>query len=233
LHSWNIGQGHSLLVGPERATELEVYPHTQTVRVTTSTARIELFRQTSPTITPEGVVFAQEHTTQALRLRLAPSGEVDLAITLKTPQNVIERPPMPVRGGGGIQEPFSEETGGDDDLVTAATPSEQGTPPTEDHPEKQQRITIAGRVGKAPHLRTTKSGRVVASFPVAVHNEDGTTTWRTVVVFDARAKKLSETVASGQSIEVIGYLHERETKTKGGKPKTVHEVYAAVVKNRT
>jgi hypothetical protein len=233
VHDVAFGDGYALALGQPPATHIEIFPKSQTVRVTTSAARVELFCQAPPTTSAASVVFTQEHAAQTLRLTLAPSGEVDLAITPATPQNATESPTMPTDTGVDRQEPFREETGGGDNFMPIATLSEQGTPSTEDSPEKQQRITIAGRVGKAPHLRTTNSGRVVASFPVAVHNDDGTTTWHTVVAFDARAKKLQETVASGQSIEVIGYLHEREAKTKGGNSKMVQEVYAAVVKSRT
>jgi hypothetical protein len=235
-HDVAFGQGYSLSVGEHRATQIEVFPNSQTVRVTTQAARIELFRQAPPTRTTEGVIFSQDHKHQSLSLTLSPTGEVSLTLTPAASSDAVERSVTVTVPAESIIEPFIGKqplsghpvSFGDhsEHPMEAAADQEQMTE------EKQQRITLTGRVGRTPHLRMTKSGKTIATFPVAVHEEDGSTTWHQVVAFDERAKKLHEILAKGQSVQVIGYLHEREAKTKGRQPKIVQEVYAAVVKQR-
>jgi hypothetical protein len=231
-----FGEGYSYHVGEQHVTCVEIFPQAQTVRLTTHAARIELFRQGPPTLTQEGVIFSQEYEQQSLHLTLSSTGEVSLALTLAPSSNAVEQSVITMASFEGIKEPLT----GEQPLSGHSAPftghlEQQSTAPVDQEQtadEKQQRITLTGRVGKVPHLRTTKGGKTIATFPVAVHQEDGSTTWHTVVAFDERAQKLHETLTKGQSVQVIGYLHEREAKTKGGQPKIVQEVYAAVVKQR-
>jgi hypothetical protein len=111
--------------------------------------------------------------------------------------------------------------------------------PTSEAPEettevKQDRLTVNGRVGAAPRFRTTRNGTLIAQFPVAVHEENGETSWHRVVVFNDRARKLQgpRPLEKGQSVEVIGYKHVREQQTREGETKVIEEVYATLVKPR-
>lgn len=98
--------------------------------------------------------------------------------------------------------------------------------------EAQQRLTITGRLGRNPHFRTTRNGALIASFPVAVLEDDGSTTWHRVIAFRERAEKLHDALQSGDRVEVIGYLHQRERQTRDGLSRTVEELYVAVIKPR-
>lgn len=99
--------------------------------------------------------------------------------------------------------------------------------------EQQPRLTILGRVGRTPRFRETRKGTKIASFPVAVPEDDGSTTWRKVTVFNERAEELAGMgVDTGDRVEVIGYLHERQRRRRDGTPYISEELYAAVIKLR-
>jgi single-stranded DNA-binding protein len=124
--------------------------------------------------------------------------------------------------------------------VGATTPAagESGVDRSAQQPEtKEERVELTGRLGKTPTFRTTTKGTRVGKFPLAVHLEDGSTTWHTVLAFAARAQKLEQRVTAGElpkgrEVDVIGYAHTREQQGKNGKTRIVREIYAAAVKGR-
>ena len=88
-----------------------------------------------------------------------------------------------------------------------------------------------------PAFRTTTTGSLVGRFPLAVHSEDGHTTWHTVLAFGQRAEQLQQRVTSGEltqgrEVDVVGYLHVNERPGKDGELRQVQEVYAVAVKKR-
>lgn len=122
--------------------------------------------------------------------------------------------------GAGKSEPTPEEAQIPDD-------SKQKT----ESPE-QERLTLFGRVGATPSFRTTPKGKLVARFPLAVHGEENRTSWHTVLAFGDRAEKLRDALKKGQAVEIVGYRHTRESRTRDGQPKVVEEIYAVAVKTR-
>ena len=98
----------------------------------------------------------------------------------------------------------------------------------------RERLTLAGRVGAAPTVRTTPKGTLVARFPLGVHEDSGATTWHTIIAFNQRAEQVRTSVKRGDAVEVIGYRHTRilPARQEGRPPKEVVEVYATVVKPR-
>ena len=82
---------------------------------------------------------------------------------------------------------------------------------TGDTPEQRgrERLTLSGRVGAAPTLRTTPKGTLVARFPLGVHEDSGATTWHTILAFNQRAEQVRTSVKKGDAVEVIGYRHTR------------------------
>jgi single-stranded DNA-binding protein len=98
--------------------------------------------------------------------------------------------------------------------------------------EKQERVTIRGRVGKAPRFRTTQKGRLVAQFQLAERDENDQTTWHNIVASDQRAEKVQTDVKSGMPLEVIGYVHEEERQKQDGSQRMDRKVYAVVVKTK-
>ena len=74
-------------------------------------------------------------------------------------------------------------------------------------------ITILGRIGRDPEMRTTASGTQVLSFPVAdskkVRGEEKTT-WYECSIFGNRAQSLQQYIRKGDQISVSG-SHELQT----------------------
>jgi Single-strand binding protein family len=86
--------------------------------------------------------------------------------------------------------------------------------------------------GLSPTFHTTAKGTLIASFPIAVHLEDGSTTWHKIAAFNDKARKLQEQVAQGQvvtgkEVAVAGYVHYREKPSKKGKTTRVPEIWTA------
>lgn len=70
-------------------------------------------------------------------------------------------------------------------------------------------ITILGRVGREPEMRTTANGTQVVSFPVADSKKVKgveTTTWFDCAVFGARGATLQQYVQKGDQIMVTGEM---------------------------
>ena len=70
-------------------------------------------------------------------------------------------------------------------------------------------ITILGRVGREPEMRTTAGGTPVISFPVADSKKVKgveTTTWFDCAVFGARGETLQQYVQKGDQIVVTGEM---------------------------
>lgn len=95
---------------------------------------------------------------------------------------------------------------------------------------KEERLTLRGRAGTEPTFRTTRNGTPIVRFPLAVRDEAGETTWHTIVAFGERAERLRGVLHRGEIVEVVGYMHERSARTRGGQPRVVRELYAAVVR---
>lgn len=154
----------------------------------------------------------------------APTGPEDV------PDRIVMAPDTqtPVSGDSGRAEvPVQVPSDTDESPAVAST-----QPTTETGTEKPPRLNLSGRLGRTPSFRTTRNGTLIASFPLAVRDEAGQTTWHTVLAFGDRAEKLRETLAKGQHVEVIGYLHQRERTTRSGETRMIDEVYATVVKPR-
>jgi Single-strand binding protein family len=127
------------------------------------------------------------------------------------------------------QEEVPSRSGRDESLDARTSPPAENQKEQKDEP--QPRVTLFGRLGYAPRFRTTPKGTLVASFAVAMH-EENRTTWHNVRLFGEKAAKLQEKgYAKGDELEVIGYLHTRErTNSKTGETTPVEEIYAAVVR---
>lgn len=114
----------------------------------------------------------------------------------------------------------------------AAQPQDASQPETAPSAERQ-RVTLAGRLGQAPTIRTTPKGTLVARFPLDVKDEAdlAKTTWHTILAFQKRAEQARDHLKKGDPVEVIGYRHHREIPGRDG-PRTIDEIYATVIKLR-
>lgn len=235
-------------------TSVELFAGASVARITTPDTQLTLRRIEPPDVQAGQIVFQRASADERYRrAELSPSGEVSL-ITGKS-----ERPGSPtdkVANAGASVERNAREAeleqavrmlrdaldgcGGDDPSCPDCGPArafaeEVLKRPAEqaDQPKpEQERLTIRGRIGAALNFRVTPNGVPIARFPVAVHREDGGTTWETVVVFGEKAERLRGALQKGQTVEVVGYAHDREVRKRDGSVKTVHEIYAAVVRTR-
>ncbi|TAK28806.1 MAG: single-stranded DNA-binding protein [Chloroflexota bacterium] len=200
-----FGDGLRFVVDQEKGKTLELYPQAGVARVSTRDARIELHRVDPPLVSSEGIMFDGQREGEAVRLSVTPRGEIALLIAPLT---------------------------GEVDNVPEETPGPE-KPPEQAESRERERLMLAGRVGATPAYRTTPKGLLVARFPLAVHHhEEQKTSWHTVLAFGERAKKLQDNLKKGDAIEVIGYLHTRQMRTREGKNRMVQEIYAVVVKTR-
>ncbi|MEU1286697.1 single-stranded DNA-binding protein [Kitasatospora sp. NPDC005856] len=118
-----------------------------------------------------------------------------------------------------------------------APPKQQDGQTHEAAEAEPERVKLTGRIGRTPTTRETAGGKLVAKFPLALHNEDGTTTWRDVLAFNERAAALAKRVEAGElkkgsEIDVVGYPHERQYTGRDGTPKTAQEIYSVAITKR-
>lgn len=77
-------------------------------------------------------------------------------------------------------------------------------------------ITILGRIGREPELKTTQGGTTILSFPVADSKKikgEEKTTWYDCAIFGQRATALQPYIRKGEQIYVVGE-HELQTWNK-------------------
>lgn len=97
--------------------------------------------------------------------------------------------------------------------------------------EVEGRVSLWGRLGTDPRFNNNPDGGLVARFPLAVpvEGQPRNANWVDVVAFKKTAQKLQQTgIGKGRGVEIIGYWHEKTTKS--GKSKPGKELYAAVIK---
>ena len=224
-----FGIGHSYTLGQHKGIQLELYPEARVVRVTSSDARLELYRQNPPSLSPDRLVFSQQQHDHMLTLTVRSSGEVTLTLN-----DVSESPQRPSSLPNSVVPNVKTSETIEDNSRALQTheevPSPSSPKPVQDE-KKQERLTLRGRVGTAVRSRKTSKGTLVAAFPLAIHNdEEETTTWIDVVAFNDRAKKILD-LKRGQVVEVVGYLHSTEQPNREGKTAAVKkQIYSVVVK---
>lgn len=93
-------------------------------------------------------------------------------------------------------------------------------------------VAIMGRMAADAQLRTTQSGKNVASFRVAVDrgrkdaNGQNQTDWLDVVAWDKTADFVSHYFPKGSMIAVTGRLQSRNYQDKNGNNRTAIEIVA-------
>lgn len=144
----------------------------------------------------------------------------------------VASPPPSVAGGAELGLKSTTATQAAVASESTPAPEPKATPASPDG-ERGERVSLAGRVGAAPTLRTTRGGVLVAKFPLGVHEDTGATSWHTILAFKQRAEQVRDHIKRGDAVEVIGYRHTRHLPSKGGRPgKAVAEVNATVIKLR-
>jgi Single-strand binding protein family len=232
-HDVAHGVGQALELGEQR-TLLEVYPDAAVARVTTDSARVEVFRVPGYTVDEDRarVVFEHGPDNNRSRLIVRSDGRVALIPILQA-----DRQPLPTAssdvsvpiGTGVVDADTSQEPAN-----PSATSSEPQRPtPATDRTESDEVpvVTMQGRLGRDPWFRGGDSP--LAGFPLAINGPEDKTTWHKVVVFDNTAETLQEQVRrgdvrKGRLVDVTGRTVVREEQTTRG-PKSVTEFHATEV----
>jgi hypothetical protein len=214
----------------EGKVALDVFPDDAFIAVHTPDVRIQWFRAEPPLVKDDGdtsgVLF--QNPEDGSTLSVTKHGEVifmSAGHLINTPeaweQAAITQggppahPPAPPESPGAIgkDKPAARElpdTGpGDDPNVEPGASRPQAN-------EKDERVDLHGRVGKAPIFRTTSGGTDILQFPLAVHVGEETK-WETVLLFNERARKLRDSLDKGQQVQVIGYRGENVRKVQNAK----------------
>ena len=92
-------------------------------------------------------------------------------------------------------------------------------------------VTLLGRVGADPDLRSTKSGTAVVQLRLATDrytkpNETTETDWHSVVVWSKTAEAVARYVAKGDRVHVTGRLLQQSWQTDSGERRSRTEVHA-------
>ena len=92
-------------------------------------------------------------------------------------------------------------------------------------------VTLLGRVGADPELRSTKSGTAVVQLRLATDrysksNETTETDWHSVVVWGKTAEAVARYVAKGDRVHVTGRLQQHSWQTDSGERRSRTEVHA-------
>lgn len=235
-----LGEGHVLHLGAEGQIALELYPQAGVVRLWAQDTFVELTAQDGPHLRNRGVIFTAHaspdtRSGEMRRLIVTDQGDALLSLTPTLASEALQRPETNRHPADRVFPQSVGETPVSDHPAAPQMPPKTPSAHPQDKVQGKEmppRLRLAGRVGKAPVMRTTRNGVLIARFPLAVHEEDGSTSWHQIVAFSEKAEKARDSLAKGQVVEVIGYLHEREQKTQGGKTKRVQELYAAVIKPR-
>lgn len=88
-------------------------------------------------------------------------------------------------------------------------------------------VSLIGRLGKDPEVRTTGSGKTVANFTLAVDFGFGdrkTTSWIPVQVWEKTAEIAQKYLAKGSQVAVTGRLQQRSWEDRDGNTRSVLEV---------
>jgi single-strand DNA-binding protein len=202
---------------------------------------IAVGNETSLTLFPqdEALEYRQETPEHTIFLRASKGGELAFSFT-PTPPVAVSQEPSPIPPENYLPE--TVPVGGEEAMLPEpAHPTvlaQQADTPTSRKDraavargatagkETKERMVITGRVGRLPTVRQIKTG-LMAKFPVAEHQQDGSTTWHTIVAFGKTAEALRDSLTKGQLITVAGYPHQREITGKSGQTRTVTELYMA------
>jgi len=92
-------------------------------------------------------------------------------------------------------------------------------------------VTVAGRLGKDPELKSTQTGLSVCNFSVATNRKwkkDGVdneeTEWHNIVAFGKTAETIAQYLTKGREIYVEGRLHTNKWETKEGEKRYTTQI---------
>ena len=90
-------------------------------------------------------------------------------------------------------------------------------------------MTVVGRLGKDPVFRTTKGGKEVANFSVAVDSSNGVT-WYQIAAWNKLAVVCAKYLSKGRLIQIEGFMTEQKWISKDGEERVSERLFANWVK---
>lgn len=224
-HDPDFGEGVSFPIGQESDSDgtLVVYPEAGVVDYYMPDVGLTLKDVAPPDVFDNGILFTRESETHDQSLAISSEGRVVFVSDRKSPAPLATAPAQkaPLPANDEIQE-----------RIAAYQPPEEfsNTKPqaiTKAETKKAERVEIPGRVGRDPRTHETKTGTLIAKFPLAEHpdGDETQTIWHTIVSFRDQAAFVRDNVHKGQSLKVIGYRNEREYNGK-----TYEEINAVAIR---
>lgn len=244
-----LGAQHTFAL-PEDAGTLQVFPTAGITRMETPAALVQVaaYPRVDPATGP-GITLDLSGGAAETSLTVYPDGTVLFSCVPGTP----ERPSRAVKPPGSTPAPLRSNTTSEGHHHEPTVPADRTTtPPTQRSEvsgetrgghssdsgakESAPRVQLTGRLGRNPTFRTSPRGIHIGSFSLAVHEQDGATTWHSIVAFGNRADQLHQRVdqgelIKGQEVNVIGYPHTRKMPTRTGN-RTIREIHAVAVLKR-
>jgi hypothetical protein len=228
-----FGPGHTFALA-DGLSRLTLFPHA--VRLTTPDLRLEVFRASAPIISGEGVVFDHPEPPATSLFALSPT-EAMLHVVFASRPDISHQ-------GTKCDENTVDPSERPDASSVPLRPRRRDHMPSEGHPRdalpspteqdervKDERVKIAGRVGKDPLFRLIRARKLVGQFPLAVPVDADTVRWEMVVAHGARAEKLRDELklTRGRFVEVVGYRHRQRRTDRQGREKIVEEIYVTAI----
>ena len=81
------------------------------------------------------------------------------------------------------------------------------------------KITLIGRLGQEPELKTLESGKKLCSFSLATskkYKEEQITQWHNIIFWEKQAEIIAKYIAKGDMLVVIGEVNYRKYTNKEG-----------------
>jgi hypothetical protein len=201
-----LGTGYSMRVA-DPPVRLEVHPECADVRVQSVSGLMSL------RIGPVSNILRRGH-----RLRIEGTVEGERA--------VVEVSPSGFFTGGWVSETAARSERRYREGQDGMQLGELGERP---------RLTLRGRLVREVKMGETASRKIpVARLRLAVHHGEGDsdyTSYHSIVAFGKRAQQVAEKqLKKGQEVDVVGYVHARESKTRAGTSKHVEDVYLTALR---
>jgi len=95
------------------------------------------------------------------------------------------------------------------------------------------KVTLLGNVGKDPEIKTTSTGKKVATFSLATtekYSGESKTTWHNIVVWEKLAEICEKYVKKGSQLFIEGKISYRVWEDKDGNKHNITEIVASEIK---
>jgi hypothetical protein len=222
------GRGQAMTVAGK--TLLETFPEAGVARVTTSDARVELYRIPRYSLTEASVIFEQGEGAERTRLVVRRDGRVSFVPFLRQPDG-----PRATTAGSGDPTPTPPPpTASEAATAPQSTPS-SGAKTERSEAGEQELLQLRGRLGREPWHVRAEGDEPISGFPLAVNSDNGAkAVWHDVVVFGDTALGLEQAaqrrqIRKGTLVDVTGVEAVRQVTQRSGKVKDQREFHARQV----